>query len=557
MGVEHDRARLAGPPLPPTAALVDLSRHLHAHAQAAPLRTAVVAPDGTATSYAELEQRVALLAGGLARLGVRPLDRVAVFVRPGRELVALMFALLRIGAPPVLIDPGMGLDRAMRALAQARPKLFVGVPAAVLASQLWRRVLPSVESRLVAGRLPLHRSLDGICSRAAPLAPGAGHPLDAEAAVLYTSGSTGPAKGVVYTHGNFAAQLDALRTLYGFRPGDVDLACFPLFALFDAALGTTSVFPPVDPSRPGRCDPARVVAAARKHGATYAFGSPAVWARVAPWLESRGERLDDLRRILVAGAPVEPRLVEQLARVAPCATTTTPYGATESLPVASIDGDEILATRGQAEDGGGTCVGRAAPGIEIAVVEPRDGPLARFADARVLPRGAVGEILVRGRQATRGYAAAPEADRRSKVDDDGGAWHRIGDLGWVDLQGRLWFCGRAAHALATRDGLVPCLPTQLCAQRHPAVVRAALVGIGPRGAEEPVLVLQPRDGQSGGDAAARDVLARIAAGGAHAAAPWPVPARVLWKAEFPLDVRHNAKIRNEELRDWAAGELQA
>lgn len=550
-------ARTAGTTLPPQPARVDLSRHLHDHAAAAPGRLAVVAPDGTTTTYAELEARVARLAGGLAQAGVRPLDRVAVFVRPGRDLVALMFALLRLGAPPVLIDPGMGLDRAMRALAKARPRVFVGVPAAVLASHLWRRTLSDVRLRLVAGRLPFHLTLDELCARDQPLPPGPGHDPAAEAAVLYTSGSTGPAKGVVYTHGNFAAQLEALRALYGFQPGDVDLACFPLFALYDAALGTTSVFPPVDPSRPGRCDPARVVAAARRHGATYAFGSPAVWARVAPWLAARDERLEGLRRILVAGAPVEPQLVEQLARVAPQATTTTPYGATEALPVATIDGPAILASRAVAEDGGGVCVGRAAPGIEIAVVRPHEGDLARFDEAVPVAEGRVGEILVRGPQATRGYAAAPEADRRSKVADAGGRWHRIGDLGRLDGEGRLWFCGRVAHALATREGLVPSLPTQLCAQRHAAVRRAALVGVGARGEETPVLVLQPRDASVDRAQAAREVLELLAASGKRAVAPWPLPAHVLWKDEFPLDVRHNAKIRNEELRAWAEQELGA
>ncbi|MFN9786623.1 MAG: fatty acid CoA ligase family protein [Planctomycetia bacterium] len=550
-------ARIRGAALQRGAARVDLSAHLHRHALAAPARRAVVEPDGRATSYAELEERVALLAGGLARAGVRPLDRVAVFVRPGAELVAAMFALLRLGAPPVLIDPGMGVARAMRALAQARPRFLLGVPEAVLASHLWRRTLASIERRFVAGRLPAHASIGALRALGERMAPREGHDPAAEAAVLFTSGSTGPAKGVLYTHGNFAAQLEALRALYAFEPGAVDLACFPLFALFDAALGTTSVFPPVDPSRPGRCDPARVVAAARAHGATYAFGSPAVWARVAPWLEARGERLEGLRRILVAGAPIEPALIESLARVAPGATTTTPYGATESLPVASIDGAEILATRAEAEGGAGTCVGRAAPGIEIAIVEPRDGPLERFDEARVLARGMLGEILVRGPQATRGYAASHEADRRAKVGDDGGAWHRMGDLGWIDEQDRLWFCGRAAHALRTREGLVPCLPHQLRARRHPSVRRAALVGVGAAGAEEAVLVLQPRDRGVRRAECAGEVLALCSSSGGHAVAPWPAPARVLWKDEFPLDTRHEAKIRNEDLREWAREALNA
>ncbi len=528
-----------------------MSRALWQHAHNQPERAAIIDAQHQRTTYAELEALVARYAGALQAVGLQPKQRVAVFVRPGRELVALMFALLRLGSVPVLIDPGMGIGKAMQALALAQPQALIGVPAAVLASHAWRRTLSCLRMRLVVGHLPFHRSLTRLARAATPLPPGEGHAQDEEAAVLYTSGSTGPAKGVSYTHGNFAAQVEALRLMYGFAPGDIDLACFPLFALFDAALGTTTVFPRIDPSHPGRCRPEWIVQAAVQHQATYAFGSPAVWARVAPWLVARKATLPHLRNILVAGAPIEPELIAQMQRVAPEAEIHTPYGATEALPVATITGAAIQALRAQAHSGAGVCVGTVAPGIELVIARRSVEPLHSEADLQLLPAGTVGEVLVRGPQVTRHYTGLPTATARAKVAGANGTWHRMGDLGWIDEQQRLWFVGRSAHALETSMGVIPNVPMQLCAQQHPAVRRAAYVGVGPVGAEVPVLVLQPSDHCTDARHSGLEVLELVKQSGQAARSPWVVPQQVLWKSTFPLDVRHNAKIRNEDLKEWA------
>lgn len=498
-----------------------------------------------------MEALVARYAGALATLGLQPQQRVAVFVRPGRELVAVMFALLRLGSVPVLIDPGMGISKAMQALALAQPQALIGVPAAVLASHAWRRTLTCLRMRLVVGVLPFHPSLTRLALTASPRLPGEGHAHDEEAAVLYTSGSTGPAKGVSYTHGNFAAQVEALRSMYGFAPGDIDLACFPLFALFDAALGTTTVFPRIDPSHPARCNPELIVRAAQQYQATYAFGSPAVWARVAPWLEARKSTLPHLRRILLAGAPIEPALIAQLQRVAPQAELHTPYGATEALPVATITGEAIQSVRTQAHSGGGVCVGHVAPGIELLIARRSTEAITFEADLQLVPVGAVGEVLVRGPQVTRHYTGLPAATAKAKVAGVKGTWHRMGDLGWIDEHQRLWFVGRSAHALETQAGVIPNVPLQLCAQQHPAVQRAACVGIGPAGAEVPVLVLQPSAQCTDSHRSGIEVLELVKQSGQASRGPWVLPRQVLWKTSFPLDVRHNAKIRNEDLKQWA------
>lgn len=549
-------AILAGPPLAPLDEHVNVASFVETSALRAPSALAVVEDaSGRAATFAELAGLVQRTAAGLEDLGLARGDRAAVFVKPSIELVALAFALFRIGAVPVLLDPGLGRDAVLAGLERTKPRAFVGTPLAHLLRHAYGGRLGSIEIDVVAGPrfAPFARTLHQITR--APKSRGDLAPTrrDDPAAILFTSGSTGPAKGVAYTHGTFAAQIAALRALYGFEPGEVDVACFPLFALFDVAFGMTAVVPQIDATRPGSCDPALVARALDRHRATTTFGSPAIWKRVAPWAASRGARFAGVRRVLIAGAPVQPRLVEALAPLLPDGDVATPFGATESLPVASIAGREILALRPKSEGGFGTCVGRAAPGIEIAVVAPRDGVIERWSDALALPRATVGELCVRGAVVTHGYDANEAATRASKIPSERGPWHRMGDLGWIDDEDRVWFCGRVAHALRTPDGLAGPVPVENVYNAHPKVARSALVATS----EGPTLVIEPLDRGSMRSSSARDTLVNeleaLRERAEIEAAPTARPriARMLVHDAFPVDVRHNAKIDRPALAKWA------
>ncbi|HZO08990.1 MAG TPA: peptide synthase, partial [Myxococcota bacterium] len=240
----------------------------------------------------------------------------------------------------------------------------------------------------------------------------------------------------------------------------------------------------------------------------------------------------------------------------------TPYGQTEALPLASISGAEVLARRAQIEGGFGHCVGRPAPGVEIAVIRATDAPIARWSEAPRLPARSVGEICARGAVVTRGYAEDAPATEAAKVADGSSAWHRTGDLGYLDDEGLLWFCGRKSHRLETEQGLVAPVPIENLLNRHPRVARTALVGLGARGREIPAVVVEPRAGQmprgrSDRERFAREVLELLSSRRADAPPPAP-PAieRVLFHKSFPVDARHNAKIRSEELKLWAEAELR-
>lgn len=554
----------------PSSAL-NIGARLTATAAARPDAIAVHAAVGTkgqktvyeSVSFADLEARCDAIARGLSAQGVARGNRTAVFVRPGVDLVAIVFALFKLGAVPVLLDPGMGARKLVASLARIEPRAFVGVPLAHVLRLVHARALGSIRvavtvgARWFPGTVPLEALVKDHAGsfEAVPVLE------DDDAAILFTSGSTGPAKGVVYTHGMFQAQVEALRGQYGFEPGEVDLACFPLFALFDVAFGMTSVFPVIDPSRPGRCDPARIAEALETFECTNAFGSPAIWRRVAPWCRKQGRWFPALKRVLVAGAPVSPELVEHVHGMLDRGEVYTPYGATESLPVCSITGREILALREKSEHGFGTCVGKPAPGIELAIVPVRDEPIERWDDALRCGPFQLGEVCVKGAVVTQRYASESEATRAAKVAGEDAFWHRMGDLGWLDDEGRLWFCGRKAHRLETSRGIVAPVPTENIVQRHPRVRRAALVGVGERGAQRAVLIVEPKKGElpkskSARKALADDVLAFLAS--ERRATPLHAPEtvdHVLFHPAFPVDVRHNAKVKNELLQRWAEKRL--
>ena len=527
---------------------INVSLHLRRQATDAPERVAVVAADGQALSFRELERRVDALARGLVQQGVARGMRVSLFVHPGPDLIALTHALFRVGAVPVLIDPGMGRRNLLACVERMKPRALIAVPRAHVARLLFPRAFRSVEILVTVGRRvgwggvgldALPRGGDGPFE-SAPTG------RDDEAAILFTSGSTGPPKGVTYTHGNFVAQLEALRELYDLRPGEVDVACFPLFALFDNALGMTSVFPDLDPSRPSDCDPAKIVAAIEESSATFTFGSPAIWRRVLPFMNGLGRRFSTLRRITIAGAPVPPSLAAGLRALLPDGGDVhTPYGATESLPVASIAGAEIASLRDRIEAGAGTCVGRVAPHAEVRIIAITDDAIATFDDALLVAPGAIGEICVRSPATTQEYKAQPGPTALAKIADGPGLWHRMGDVGYLDSDERLWFCGRKAHRIETAAGPLYPVPIENAFLDVPTVRRTALVGVGPRGSERPVLVVEPSEG-----AARREVLSNIERRRSERDVAAPITA-VRLHPSFPVDVRHNAKIHRLALKAWA------
>ncbi len=511
-------------------------------------------------TFRELEQQSNRAALGLEAVGVGRGVRTVLMVKPGPEFFALTFALFKVGAVPVLVDPGMGVKNLKVCLAEAQPHAFIGIPTAHLARVLLGWAKDSLKTLVTVGRR-FGWGGTTLEKLTAPFPLGSAYQMaqpDCEemAAILFTSGSTGVPKGAVYSHGNFLAQVEALQQVYAIQPGEVDLPTFPLFALFAPALGMSSVIPDMDFTRPASVDPVKIISAVEQFKVTNMFGSPALINRVGLYGAEHATRLPSLRRVISAGAPVPARVMARFASMlTPETQIFTPYGATESLPVCSIGSHEILAkTRALTDAGKGVCIGRPVPGIQVEVIDISDEPIHTWSDTLKVSPGEIGEIVVKGPQVTASYFNREESTRLSKIADSrqGGFFHRMGDLGYCDDAGRLWFCGRKSHRVTTAEGDLFTIPCEAIFNTHPEVFRAALVGLGEPGQQRPVLCveLEAETPQSAQATIHRQLL-EIGQGFAITRGI----DQILFHPAFPVDIRHNAKIFREKLAVWAAKEL--
>jgi len=561
----------------------NIARHLPLMAALQPDRPAVKIPRGRTRagdidyltlSYAELDFEVDAWRARLIARGVRPGDRVLVMVRQGLPLIAAAFALFELGAIPVVIDPGMGLRNFLACVSRSQPRALLGIPFAQIVSRIFRPSFRSVQVRVrasgsVTSRLTAQTAEIG--NRKSEMTESSAGAL---AAILFTSGSTGEPKGVCYEHGMFDAQVRLVRETYGIEPGEIDLPLLPLFALFGPALGMTTIVPELDPSRPAAADPEKIVRAIRQERVTNSFGSPTLWGKVADYCLGHRIALPSLRRVLCAGAPVPASLWTKAPRFIPGGKLHSPYGATEVLPVSTVTGDEI-----DAASTSGACVGRPLPDNRVKIIAIDDRPLASLADARELPAGEIGEIIVTGPTVTREYDQLPEATLRAKIQapnsksqgntnlpdalgtwnlklgtsaPSGAVWHRMGDAGYLDADGRLWFCGRVAERVETADGTMFTEPCEQVFRAHPLVARCALIGLGARGRQTPAIVIEARPGASTRSVASRlewvRSLGELARGHPRTAGI----RHFYFHPHFPVDVRHNAKIHRLALANWAA-----
>lgn len=508
------------------------------------------------TSFAELNGRADALARGLIDSGVVPGCRIVLMVRPGLDFIALVYAVFRAAGVLVLIDPGMGPRHVFHCLDQVAPDGFIAIPP-VHAVRILSRRFPTARINVTAGRRWFWggRTLEQVRQSGERSQTSLPQTMSTDpAAVIFTSGSTGPAKGVLFEHGMFAAQVEQIRDRFDIQPGGVDLPGFPLFGLFNAAMGVTTVIPDMNPSQPASVDPRKIREAVHDQSVTQAFGSPAIWNKVSRWCVDAGERLPTIRRLLTAGAPVPPAVLERLLPLLDeKAEIHTPYGATEALPVASIEAHEVLnETAALTRAGRGTCVGRPFEQVRVRIIARVDGPLAEIGRSQPLSTGEIGEIIVSGPQVTREYYRRPDGTALAKITDGTTFWHRMGDVGYFDDQGRLWFCGRKGHIVDTEHGPLYTECVEPMFNTIPGVARSALVGVGPRPKQTPVLIVELEHTPDRRQRRSLEVWRRDLLAFAAAHPQLTSITTFLFHQSLPVDVRHNAKINREALAVWAA-----
>jgi acyl-CoA synthetase (AMP-forming)/AMP-acid ligase II len=531
--------------------------------------TAIHYPQGSAfrkpvyksCTYQELDELSDCYARGLTAYGIGAGTRTALMLTPGLEFFAMFFALFKAGAIPVLIDPGIGMKPLKQCLSEAAPKAFIGVTKAHFARKVMGWAKESCELLVTAGP---KLGLGGInlkkLKEMGDLSHGevmhAAKPDDV-AAILFTSGSTGIPKGVVYRHRHFNAQVDMLRTAFGIEPGEVSLPTFPPFALFDPALGMTTIVPDMDPTRPAEADPEKLIKAIDRFGVTNIFGSPALLDTLSRYCVEHGVRLESVTRVISAGAAVPVGTIRRMQQsVYRDAEIHTPYGATECLPVSSISAsqmDDKLIDR--IESGDGVCVGRPIEPNKVRIIKISEMAFNDLSETTEMPFGMPGEIIVSGPSCTDSYWQRDVETELSKISDEqGNTWHRMGDVGIMDGLGRLWYCGRVSQRVETGQETLFADQCEAIFNQHPDLARSAVVGVGPWGRQVPVLCIEVIGKLSPVDTE-RVHFDLLQLAQAHAITK--SIRTVLFHPGFPVDIRHNSKIGREELAEWAAKKMQS
>ncbi|MBP6217115.1 MAG: AMP-binding protein [Oligoflexales bacterium] len=473
-----------------------------------PLKRALIAPVGRDSrqrrSYAHLTfcqllERTEALGSRLEALGVKQGMKALVFLRPSLDWPAIILALMRLGVIPVFIDPGMGFKNLFSAISKMAPELVICEPVVRWARFCVPWVFKSVKVWVTSSDTGFWSSQrDGdVQTKQTALELKAGD----EAAIMFTSGGTGAPKGVLYTHGMFTTQAELVRDMFALDEKTIDMSAFPLFSLYTMAFGGTSILPDMDIRRPAAAAPSRLYEQIVDQGISMISGSPAVWRRLASYCTEKKITLPSLTKVLLFGAPVSLDLHRLFQPLIPNGDTYTPYGATECLPVSCISGRDILGRYSQKmERGEGTPLGAPFPRTEISIESlslSKEGvpPSLEISPLSSLPSFSVGEIVVKGAQASPRYQQEEKATQAAKIYEKDFFWHRMGDLGYLDEEGVLWFCGRKVHRVETHLGPLDSIPCESIFNQHPDVARSALIGLTLPHTDkrEPCIVIERKD----------------------------------------------------------------
>ncbi|MCK5313040.1 MAG: AMP-binding protein [Desulfobacteraceae bacterium] len=535
---------------------VNISEGLKYSAEKFPYKRAVVYPAGrdkqgrvtySQITFKQLEKGSDEIAFGLENVGITRGTRTILMVTPSIEFFYIIFAMIKIGAVPVVVDPGMGIKRMLSCLEQSKPEAFIGIEKAHVLRKLTPMYFKSIKTWVTVGKRWFWggHTLKSIWKPRKEKYRVAKTTKNETAAIVFTTGSTGPAKGVIYTHGNFNALIEQLKDHFKVEGDEIDLPTFPLFALYDPALSMTAVIPDMDPTKPAKANPDKLIEAIENHGVTNMFASPALLHRLGKYGKKNNIKLPTLRRVISAGAPVSPANIEQFSSMLDDnAYIHTPYGATEAVSIISIKSDEILSeTRDLSEKGYGLCIGRPILDTSVQIIKITDETISQLRDVHILNEGEVGEIIVQAPLVTEHYFENRKADLFGKIPDSfGKIWHRMGDVAWKDKDERIWFCGRKSHRVETKNETMFTIPCEAIFNNHEKVYRSALVGVGKKGDQIPVIFVEPFSKIKDKDKLINE-LSKLADSFSHT----KKIKHFFIDNAFPVDIRHNAKIFREKL----------
>ena len=493
-----------------------------------PNRIAVIEPNGynlfgkrkyKKYTYAQLSADVESVAPGLREIGIHEGTKTICMIPPSYEASVLGLALQRVGAFSILIDPGVGYFNVSERLNRLEPEAFVGIPLAFMGRTVfgWGPRF-SAKSVVIDGYFPGAHTLASL-KREAPKNPKDPDVRpDDPAVVLYTTGSTGPAKPTLYLHKNYSKLFEIVHQSWRFDPENqvhVDIAIFPAFFFIALSAGGTMVVPPIKTPRdtPERTNSKAVLEVINDCEVESCFASPVILQKMARYAVKHNIKTPKFKRVIGGGAPITEGVKRDLLEMMGAdGQVFSNYGATEALPSTEMSAQEALAeTFPLTRKGEGICVGRPFDGVEVRIIKIVDGIITSIEDTETLPQGEIGEILVRSEHISPRYYLDLESTRKNKVPDSTGQWHRLGDSGFIDEKNRLWVCGRVSQRVKAKSGDVFTLKTEFIFNTHPDVQRSGLVGVEYHSETIPVICIQVKKDYHGTRKSLRKELLELAA----------------------------------------------
>ncbi|KHD08488.1 hypothetical protein PN36_19505 [Candidatus Thiomargarita nelsonii] len=443
----------------------------------------------TQMTFGDLLENINAYQAGFKFQGFNTGDRVILLFPPNIELYCLVIAMLASGIVPVFIDTGMGLKKVLMAIKDSRAKAVISVDKLLkmqfILPTIWGKRLYSVDSKKRLGIRPL-TSLHVATNETMPIVDCT---LEQHGIISFTSGSTGRPKGADRTHFSLIQQHQAIRHNWPVQVDDVLMPAFPVAVLHNLCCGIPTVLPAINFRVPAAVEPKRIIQQINAMAITGLAGAPAYLWRIATEINRQKISLLNIRAVIIGGAPVQPSLCRELRAAFPQARIDVVYGSTESEPISYVSVDEVLTT----ELDKGYLVGKP---VEIAKVEivrlPEElSTISTLAPYRVKPQ-LVGEIVVCGPHVLRAYVDNPKATKENKLlAPDGEVWHRTGDTGYFDEQGRIWLTGRSKDVVIMGDKRVQPYPIEKQVMDIPGIERAALVN-APK-VKSPILVVSFRE----------------------------------------------------------------
>ncbi len=497
-------------------------------------------------SFSQLEKKANSIAFYLKNNGVTKGQKILCFVRPKRDFSAIVFALFKIGSIPICIDPVMGKKNLLKAIEQIQPESMIAEPEVHFISKLYRSKFRTIKNKFTTGSfkfLGTVKSLKDAIETEQVILEHLND--DDEAAVLFTSGGTGIPKGVQYTHSIFNAQTDILKRMFNLTSEDVDLPGFPLFSLFTIAMGMKSSIPFMNPSKPSQANPEFLVKNINDQKATFVAGSPAIWKGVAEYCLKNNIQLPTVKYLVMFGAPVNKEMHENFSKILTNGTTYTPYGATECLPVSNTSGKEILSLDIDQDKLNGTFIGKVIEENQVKIIKTTDDIL-NWDNVKELALGEIGEIIIHGPTTTKLYVGMEDKTKEAKIiDNDGKTWHRMGDLGYLDQNQNLWFCGRKTHRVnLDQESFVSSIPHEIPFMRIRGVNKVALIPAVNNQGKAALVIEKKKDVQN------EHILKDIKAINEQIIREDIIKEYYQYK-ELPVDVRHNIKIDRVKLANMA------